>query len=622
MTLRRGSRVSWRLAGVLLTLAMAVLALGFAPAADGASKRLPILFVHGIEGTGAQFESQALRFTSNGYPHSWIDEVDYDSTTAAGDQTQVDAQIDAKIAELEKRTGSKQVDVVAHSLGTTVMYDYLTSGSMAAQRRANVAQYVNVDGQNSNPGVRTLALWAGIPIGQSSDQPATGSRHMAGAENVLIPHQTHVQTCTSWESFVQMFRFFTGQAPMHDIVAQKGSIQVAGRALNFPQNTGLAGTTVQVWQLTHGGRRLTRSPLASIQVTDGSQGGGAWGPVTVRAGQRYEFALVKSGSPTLHIYYEPFVRSDYTLRLLDSAALTTYAGYRPGSASTVNIRYKELWGDKPGENDDLKINGLSVCTSSLCRTSKTINAYFAFDDNRDGKTELTPDPALSNVPFLTGADVFIPASTSAAGTVTFQLRSRGKGPVRTVLTPNWDSMTDGIIVQWNDYEPSEVQASQSQCPLASGRLSGSRLGLLRLGMTRRQARQAFADSSDRGQRYEDFFCLSPIGVRVGYASPKLLRALSASQRTRLRDRMVWASTASPFYSLQGIRPGASMRRARRRIHLGRGFHVGLNWWYFAPHGPSTAVLKVRRGVVDEIGIALKALTLSRGAQRRFITSFS
>src|SRR5205085_2719281 len=126
-----------------------------------------------------------------------------------------------------------------------------------------------------------------------------------------------------------------------------------------------------------------QSPLASIPVTDGSQGGGGWGPVTVQSDKRYEFALVRAAAPTLHIYYEPFVRSDDTLRLLDSDALTTYAGYRPGSASAVNIRYKELWGDKPGESDDLKINGTSLCSAGLCPTSHDVNAYFAFDRNRD-----------------------------------------------------------------------------------------------------------------------------------------------------------------------------------------------------------------------------------------------
>src|SRR3954470_5010586 len=166
----------------------------------------PVLFVHGIEGSGAQFESQKMRFTSNGYPEQWIDEVDYNSTRAVGDKSEVDQQIDAAIAALEQRTGRSQVDVVAHSLGTSVMYDYLTNGAMAAQRRANVAHYINVDGQNHNPGVPTLAVWAGR---------GTPGRHMDGAKNVTIPNQTHVQTCTSSQSFIAYYKFLTGQTPAH-----------------------------------------------------------------------------------------------------------------------------------------------------------------------------------------------------------------------------------------------------------------------------------------------------------------------------------------------------------------------------------------------------------------------
>jgi hypothetical protein len=51
--------------------------------------------------------------------------------------------------------------------------------------------------------------------------------------------------------------------------------------------------------------------------------------------------------------------------------------------------------------------------------------------------------------------------------VTFQLRSRGAGPLRTVSTPNWDAQTDGSFTQWNDFEPSEVEAAST----AQARLS-------------------------------------------------------------------------------------------------------------------------------------------------------
>src|SRR5205823_2322616 len=215
------------------------------PAADAATFRYnPILFVHGIEGSDAQFESQAMRFESNRYPTSWVDEVDYNSTRAVGDKSEVDQQIDDAIAALKLRAGKSQVDVIAHSLGTSVMYDYLTNGDMAAQRRANVGHYINVDGQNQNPGVPTLAVWAGR---------GTPGRNMDGAQNVTIPDQTHVQTCTSAESFVQYYTFLTGRRPLRDI-CRRSPIEVAGKALDFPQNSGLLGATVQVWPVDSSGQ--------------------------------------------------------------------------------------------------------------------------------------------------------------------------------------------------------------------------------------------------------------------------------------------------------------------------------------------------------------------------------
>jgi pimeloyl-ACP methyl ester carboxylesterase len=425
-------------------LLVAAPAAGAKPKSESAFRQNPILFVHGIEGSGAQFESQKMRFMSNGYPQRWFDEVDYNSTRAVADKSEVNQQIDDAIAALKQRTGKAKVDVVAHSLGTSVMYGYLTNGAMAAQRRANVAHYINVDGQDQNPGVPTLAVWAGR---------GTPDRHMDGAQNVTIPNQTHVQTCTSAESFVAYYKFLTGHKPARNIVPQRGPIQVAGKALNFPQNSGLVGATVQVWPLDADGERTTAEPLASIAISDGSTGGGAWGPVTVQPGQRHEFALVRPGLPTLHIYYEPFVRSDYTLRLLASPAVEAYVGERPASMSAVNIRYKELWGDQGAESDQLLVDGLNVCTAVLCPISKQVNAFFAFDRNRDGQTDLSePDPVLSRLPFIQGADVYVPASSPPDDTVSWQLISRGGGPVRTLNVPNWDSTTEGVTLQWNDFD--------------------------------------------------------------------------------------------------------------------------------------------------------------------------
>lgn len=59
-----------------------------------------------------------------------------------------------------------------------------------------------------------------------------------------------------------------------------------------------------------------------------------------------------------------------------------------------------------------------------------------------------------------------------------------------------------------------------------------------------------------------------------------------------------------------------------RLRTGRAFHIGSSYWYLAPAGPSRAVLQVRHGIVEEIGIADNQLTRNRRAALRLLTSFS
>ena len=51
------------------------------------------------------------------------------------------------------------------------------------------------------------------------------------------------------------------------------------------------------------------------------------------------------------------------------------------------------------------------------------------------------------------------------------------------------------------------------------------------------------------------------------------------------------------------------------------FRLGLNYWYLAPIKGATAVLKVRHGIVEEVGIADKQLTGSHRANRILMSSF-
>jgi 6-phosphogluconolactonase (cycloisomerase 2 family) len=162
----------------------------------------------------------------------------------------------------------------------------------------------------------------------------------------------------------------------------------------------------------------------------------------------------------------------------------------------------------------------------------------------------------------------------------------------------------------------------SGCPRATGRLRGGTLGLVALGMTRAQTRRRYNQGHVRTGPFEDFFCLNPVGVRVGYASTELLTTLPAKARGKLRGRAVLALSANSFYALRGIHPGATLRAAATRLHTGAAMHIGASDWYMVRDGSTTGVIDVQHGIVVDVGIANAKLTNGRKAQLRFIKRFS
>jgi hypothetical protein len=160
------------------------------------------------------------------------------------------------------------------------------------------------------------------------------------------------------------------------------------------------------------------------------------------------------------------------------------------------------------------------------------------------------------------------------------------------------------------------------CPAATGSVSGTRIGPLALGFTAGQVKHADPSATVRHSSLHLFVCQTPAGTRVGFASTGELDALPRSQRAHYAGRVVLISTANARYAIHGIRPGATVTAAARALKLSKVFVIGLNDWYLATDGSVTAVFKARHGVVEEIGIADRALTDgNRTRQRSFLTSF-
>jgi Lipase C-terminal domain len=338
------------------------------------------------------------------------------------------------------------------------MQDYLNSSK---ERAANVAHYVNMDGATADSppgGVKTLALW-----GTKGPLSSAPGRSIKGAKNVFVPDSTHVQVATSPVSFASFYKFFTGKSPRTTkIVPQKGRITLSGKAVNFPQNSGLSGATVQVWNISQAsGQRAGTKPIASTVVGDS----GDWGPVKVQSGRRYEITLVRTdnpSAPTHHFYYEQFLRSDHLIRLLESDGLRSAGGPPdPRSLAMVIVRYKELWGDQGSQSDVLTVNGAKVCNAATCPLAKLVNGLFVADFNHDGQSETDQTwPAYQQASpyFISSVDAFISAQTPPTGKVTVGIKSRGKGPVRTLTFPNFSSPTDDVTVQLDDFDQTVAKA--------------------------------------------------------------------------------------------------------------------------------------------------------------------
>ncbi len=391
---------------------------------------LPIVFVHGFAGSAEQYQSQAMRFVANGYPQERIRGFDHDGAgmDMAGYANGVDQLVDSVRAEF----GVDKVFLVGHSRGTMVSSSYLGN----AARAAKVAKYVAVDGAGCGAG--------GIDC--------------VAPTQALFPPQSHVEVCTSAESFAMQYEFFMGEPPqVVDIVRQKGMATISGKAMNFPANTGRAGVTLEIYEVDPAtGARLSDTPQDTFPI--GPEGD--WGPATVNPDKMYELALVDPGGRIHHFYPQRFLRDTHLVRLLSGPSdsptrLNTNSG--PNHAAIIVIRMRE-WHQQT-DPDVLEISTASasgnedpvdVIPSGV--GNGNIALHIHDDAATPGLSSLNPLPYFPAQAFQTGIDVYMPAADPPDGTITVRNIPRGDTSKPQVINvPNWASSGHSITVVFADY---------------------------------------------------------------------------------------------------------------------------------------------------------------------------
>ena len=451
---RLGSR-SVRLSSLLVgVLSLAVLLVGGTPAGAQEPVLTPTVFVHGGAGSAAQYETQARRFDSNGYPASLVRAFEYDSSFVTNTFAQVVARLDVFVDSLRAELGAEQVYLVGHSLGTFVSNTYLADPARAAK----IAKYVGIDGSSNptcgvaSPTLDCMGIWQG-----------TNTTGNVGGNNVRLSPQTHVQVATSAESFAAQYEFFTGTAPETTLVLPEppGQVEISGRAVEFPQNVGAAGATLELWEVdAKTGSRKDAEPEATLTVA----ADGSWGPLQVNGQQHYELNVLRTGFLTHHFYFQPWLRSSSLVRMNlapPNSQIVANTNLSDNHTAATVVRQKEWWATHPtGQNDVLEIS-----TSSASRGDQAaVNALTKVTSNgvigihvhdaaaSPGDSTLDLLPFFPTQPFQTGVDVFMPAAAPTDGTVSFANAPRGDASrLQAINVPNWRSSTDRVTVTFNDF---------------------------------------------------------------------------------------------------------------------------------------------------------------------------
>lgn len=411
---------------------------------------LPLIFVHGLAGSASQYQTQTMRFASNGYPDDHILAFEYDTAgvpeitrAAVGELSPaLDAFIDEALAELD----ADQVYLACHSLGTRVCGHYLAEAGQAAK----VAGYIAIDGLTGDS----------CPGGSNCMGIFVNEQGRLGSVNAHFPDEAHVQVATSEASFAAQFEFFTDIEPERTtILASRGNVDISGRAVYFPANTGAAGTRLQIWEVdAESGERLDSNPLASFDI--GSDG--HWGPATLNPEAHHEFLLERPGRAEHHFYRQPLIRDSHLVRLNTSPAgseIELNTNVSDDHAALVISRDMEWWSDRGTESDMLEIattsaagNQAAVDIISTAMGNDNIGIHVHDDEATPLLTSGDPLPYFSAQPFQEGVDIYMPAATPPNGVISVVSSPRGDTRNQQVLNvPNWASSGHRISLIFNDY---------------------------------------------------------------------------------------------------------------------------------------------------------------------------
>jgi len=361
----------------------------------------PVVFVHGFLGSGDNWAEHARRLETAGWCPDRILAFDWNSLDRGA---RTDSLLDGFIRDALRRTGARTIVLVAHSAGGGVCARLLSS----PERALRVSHYVHI---GSSP---LAAPPGGVPmlnIYSEGDRIASRAADIPGARNLRLERQDHLEVATCEEGFRAILDFVVPARPMpaEGRPSKARRWRVSGRAVVLGENRPLQGARIEAWAYdTLTGQRLSSTPAWS-GLADTA---GRWGGFTARDGQAYAFVLTPRQGRVVQYFLGP-VRHHRRLTYLralpaSGMAAMLLSGLPSDSTASALAVFTANRAVIHGR-DTLACNGTALSGPELTPPAKTCIALFLYGAGSAALNTGRPMRQFAAAPFLSGADLLLPA---------------------------------------------------------------------------------------------------------------------------------------------------------------------------------------------------------------------
>lgn len=398
--------------------------------------KTPVIMLHGFLGSGDTYSNFFQLFEANTYCADALYVMDRNTLDF---DTDFIPELDAFIDDILLKTGAEKVNLIGHSAGGGLAYEYLNVEIRAQKvsHYAHVGSYNNEQPAGPNGEVPTINIFS------DADKIVAG-QDITGATNVNLIIADHYQVATSTEAFQFIYGFFNNDELPQNLkpaIVQE-NVELAGKVLALGENKAINGASIAIYELeATTGIRLNATPT----IKTNSDINGEWSNVNLQPNVAYEFFVENTADENftpLHYYFEGFSSNNSLIYLRTIPPAGSVAGgflatlpKDDGQAVTAIFTATQAI---ISERDELFINGIELSTAALSSAEQSTIAMFLYDDFDNETTGKLHPGLLANTPFLNAVDLFMEPAADKFSTITFN------GDKLSV--PHWPSKSDGFSI--------------------------------------------------------------------------------------------------------------------------------------------------------------------------------